>query len=56
MTYLKKHAKQTVIRGNCRGLSDHFICAERATEVMRLNVTGRRNNDLEILTYGKRQG
>lgn len=33
-----------------------FICAERTTEVMRLNVTGIRNNDLEILTYGKLQG
>jgi len=42
--------------GKCRGLSDYFICAECAAEVMRLKVTGRRINDLEILTHGKRQG
>jgi len=42
--------------GKCRGLSDYFICVERAAEVMRLKVTGRRINDLEILTHGKQQG
>jgi len=42
--------------GKCRGLSDYFICAERATEVMRFKVTGRRVNDLEILPHRKRQG
>jgi hypothetical protein len=42
--------------GKCRGLSDYFICAERATEEMRLKATGRRINDLQILTQGKRQG
>jgi len=41
--------------GISRSLSNYFICAESTTELMRLKVTGRKINDLEILTNGKRQ-